>query len=47
MNLKHHTLFYIWRGWVFFLQREEYQCVNSDQKDTANGQSTKRCRWFV
>ena len=25
-----------------FLQREEYQYVNSDQKDTANGQSTKR-----
>ena len=27
----------------FFLQREEYQCVNSDQKHSANGQSTKRC----
>ena len=26
-----------------FLQREEYQCVNSDQKHSANGQSTKRC----
>ena len=27
----------------FFLQKEEYQCVNSDQKDTVNGPSTKRC----
>lgn len=27
----------------FFLEREEYQRVNSYQKDTANGKSTKRC----
>ena len=27
----------------FFLQSEEYQSVNSYQKETANGQSTKRC----
>jgi len=27
----------------FLTKRRINQCVNSDQKDTANGQSTKRC----
>ena len=44
MCLKHHTLFHIYlERMCFFLQREEYQCVNPEQKDTANGQSPKRC----